>query len=46
LSPKALASTLPAAPLTHEWPEGYSGWFGVISSEVRKAFRIDLKMKL
>ena len=34
-SPKASESTLPAAPLTHEWPDGYSGWFGVTSSEVK-----------
>src|SRR6267142_6337085 len=34
-SPKDCESILLAAPLTHEWPEGYSGWFGVMSSEVK-----------
>ena len=29
--PKNLASTVAAAPLTVEWPEGYSGKFGVVS---------------
>src|ERR1700674_3848819 len=28
-SPNAAASTEAAAPLTVEWPEGYSGWGGV-----------------
>src|ERR1700722_2469173 len=28
-SPNAAASTKAAAPLTVEWPEGYSGWAGV-----------------
>src|SRR5437763_8814337 len=29
LSPNASASTNEAAPLTVEWPDGYSGWDGV-----------------
>src|SRR5258706_13902789 len=34
-SPKKFASTLPAAPLMQEWPEGYSGCGGVTSSGVQ-----------
>src|SRR5437762_2113747 len=33
--PKMLASTVAAAPLTVEWPEGYSGKAGVVSSGVQ-----------
>jgi hypothetical protein len=33
-SPKKLASTTAAAPLTVEWPDGYSGWFGVAKSGI------------
>src|ERR1700694_2117381 len=29
LSPKAVARICAAAPLTVEWPDGYSGWAGV-----------------
>src|ERR1700675_2673987 len=29
LSPKAVARIYDAAPLTVEWPDGYSGWAGV-----------------
>src|SRR5882757_1294660 len=32
LSPKCCASTPAAAPLTHEWPEGYSGCAGVANN--------------
>src|SRR5690242_5629988 len=35
LSPKNLASTTPAAPLTHEWPDGYSGCAGVANSGIQ-----------
>ena len=31
-SPNSLASTKPAAPLPHEWPDGYSGCAGVVNS--------------
>jgi len=34
ISPKILASTTAAAPLTVEWPDGYSGWFGVAKSGI------------
>ena len=33
--PKVLARTVAAAPLRLEWPEGYSGWAGVIRSGVQ-----------
>jgi len=35
-SPKKLASTTAAAPLTVEWPDGYSGWFGVAKSGIQE----------
>src|SRR6185295_9366040 len=33
-SPKRFASTAPAAPLMHEWPDGYSGCAGVANSGI------------
>ena len=35
-SPKKLASTTAAAPLTVEWPDGYSGCAGVAKSGIHE----------
>src|SRR6476646_7812072 len=40
LSPKKLASTLAAAPLTVEWPDGYSGCAGVAKSGIHAGSEI------
>ena len=31
-SPNSSARTAAAAPLTHEWPDGYPGWPGVANN--------------